>query len=377
MNILLYHCSFHNQGDVLMLLSAKKILEQTFPTSHFYALSSDNPDNKLLQENEISLLDLNIDYLLPQKPFFYRVISKIYKIINKKDLETFEKINLVVDVNGYFMGDKWGVHVNLYRAYHLFKKMNMQIILMPKSFGMFKNPLVSGNASAILSCADLIFARDSVSLEEVKKIAPYLKNIHLNSDYTSICKPKITPLINSFSGKIAIIINNRMVWKSEKGIEEYKKFLSNCIEIINDSNLEYYFLLHDYKRDIHFISELEVPNNKIIKCKDALELKGYASVAKLVISSRYHGILNALNSCTPVIGTSWAHKYNKIAEEYGVKDYIVKLDVDKKYLRELINSALNHRQYHIVNAEQVQKDRKMYLNEITKEISEITKLRSN
>jgi len=356
-----------------MLLSAKKILQRLYPNSCFSVLSSDAPDKKLLKENNIDLINLNINYLKKNKTLPHRIISKAYKIINKKETNKLKKINVVIDVNGYFIGDKWGVHLELYHIYYLFKKMNMQIILMPKSFGMFKNPLVSGNASAILSCADLIFARDSVSLEEVKKIAPYLKNIHLNSDYTSICKPKITPLINSFSGKIAIIINNRMVWKSEKGIEEYKKFLSNCIEIINDSNLEYYFLLHDYKRDIHFISELEVPNNKIIKCKDALELKGYASVAKLVISSRYHGILNALNSSTPVIGTSWAHKYNKIAEEYGIADYIVDLNINKNNLRTLINSALNNQQNHITNSMIVRESRENYLNEITTEISKIIK----
>src|SRR5690554_7710555 len=114
MNILLYHCSFHNQGDVLMLISAKKILQQLYPNSHFSVLSYNMPDMKVLKENNIDLINLNINYLIKNKTLPHRFISKTYKIINKKELHKLRKINVVIDVNGYFIGDKWGVQLDQY-----------------------------------------------------------------------------------------------------------------------------------------------------------------------------------------------------------------------------------------------------------------------
>ena len=42
-----------------------------------------------------------------------------------------------------------------------------------------------------------------------------------------------------------------------------------------------------------------------------------------MISSRYHGLINALYQSVPVIATGWSHKYEALLNEYDLGDYMI------------------------------------------------------
>ncbi|MDZ7901592.1 MAG: polysaccharide pyruvyl transferase family protein [Rheinheimera sp.] len=54
---------------------------------------------------------------------------------------------------------------------------------------------------------------------------------------------------------------------------------------------------------------------------DPLALKQFIGGAQLVISSRFHGAINALSQAVPCITTSWSHKYQQMMADFGVADY--------------------------------------------------------
>ena len=59
---------------------------------------------------------------------------------------------------------------------------------------------------------------------------------------------------------------------------------------------------------------------------NALEVKGLISSAYIVVTSRFHGLASALNSCVPSLATSWSHKYQELFKEYNQSDCVLPLD---------------------------------------------------
>jgi colanic acid/amylovoran biosynthesis protein len=84
--------------------------------------------------------------------------------------------------------------------------------------------------------------------------------------------------------------------------------------------------LHENDKDNALIKSLvkEISHSlEIVSESDPLVLKAIIGQSKLVISSRYHGLINALYQSVPVIATGWSHKYEALLDEYNLGDYMI------------------------------------------------------
>ena len=77
--------------------------------------------------------------------------------------------------------------------------------------------------------------------------------------------------------------------------------------------------------------------------QSALEVKNTIGNCYAVISRRYHGVANALNTGVPCLLTSWSYKYEYLFKEYNLLDRLVDLNGDLPYhkLKSLINRDVN------------------------------------
>lgn len=62
---------------------------------------------------------------------------------------------------------------------------------------------------------------------------------------------------------------------------------------------------------------------EVVTGLNALDTKGVISVSYAVISSRFHGVASALNTCVPCLATSWNHKYVALFKDYGLDDCVL------------------------------------------------------
>ena len=75
----------------------------------------------------------------------------------------------------------------------------------------------------------------------------------------------------------------------------------------------------------------------IVSESDPLVLKAIIGNSKLIISSRYHGLINALYQSVPVIATGWSHKYEALMNEYSLGDYLI-----SDYQTQLVIQMMNN-----------------------------------
>lgn len=69
----------------------------------------------------------------------------------------------------------------------------------------------------------------------------------------------------------------------------------------------------------------EAQNIQVVNGLDAVQTKGVIASSYMVISSRFHGVANALSSGVPCLASSWSHKYQKLLEEFDQGDCLVDL----------------------------------------------------
>lgn len=131
--------------------------------------------------------------------------------------------------------------------------------------------------------------------------------------------------------------------------DTYIRFFTVICKFIQENGKTPFLLNHEGVGDFTLCEKInERLNNELFLYTDlnAVETKWIISKSYMVLSSRFHGVANALSSGVPCLATSWNHKYQKIFESYGmsnnvldcsnVEDAIRKID---KYLAEDSNKS--------------------------------------
>ncbi|RED65819.1 polysaccharide pyruvyl transferase family protein [Cohnella lupini] len=288
-------------------------------------------------------------------------IRKYNRLILKSEVKT------ILDISGFSYSDQWGTEscTTMAKLTSNWRKEGKKIILMPQAFGPFNKKESQDAFKEIIENVDLIFARDSVSLEYIKKLAPNAQNIREYPDFTNLLIGKKPFYFDEAQMESCIIPNYRMLDKAKKDIKDhYLNFLITCIKYLIDKKLNPFILVHESDRDYELVLEIEKKINKkirVIREDDPVLIKGIIGNSKLVIGSRFHGLVSALSQGVPSLATGWSHKYNMLFKDYGVENYILhnlssekdiidKLDLFTNYSNQLeIRNTLNFHKDHQIN----------------------------
>lgn len=105
-----------------------------------------------------------------------------------------------------------------------------------------------------------------------------------------------------------------------------------------------YLLNHEGKNDeqlLHIINDEFSGSLPILTNLMGTEIKALIKDCKLLISSRYHGVVSGLTQGVPTLCTSWSHKYEQLLKEHGCENNILDVNDISKSIS-IIEDALAH-----------------------------------
>ena len=300
----------------------------------------------------------NIRRIISKIPYLSLAIGLSRLSYFLRDVYSVGKIDYFLDGSGFCISDKWNTTNQEVRDWTTLlrksKRDGAKIIFLPQGFG----PIEQENNKKLLSTwnkyGDLIISRDRLSYKYIEdtRLAD-MNKVKLYTDFTSLVEGVYPEGYEHLKGAVCIIPNVRML-DMGTGItwNEYLKFVEEIVKTVKGQGHKVYLLNHEGSGDESLAYKFQKAlggDIEVVTGLKGVNVKGIISEAHLVITSRFHGVASALNSCVPCLSTSWSHKYSELYKDYGLEDGVlpiknvnesvarVKQYLDDNYSREIRN----------------------------------------
>ncbi len=262
-------------------------------------------------------------------------IGKLLHILPSKVRNMFgivmpSEIDAIIDASGFAYGDQWGAkkaEQRLAGNIVQFKRGSnrRKVIMLPQALGTFEDPALAGQMRIIFENADLVFARESASYGYAKAICDR-EQIKQAPDFSNLFAPAYQGKDDVSEYDVCLIPNSKMLEMKKGQIPGlYVGFMASLLEHALETGHNPYVLVHEGAKDLKLAQDIVVATKRdiqIIQPDTAADVKALIGKAKLVISSRFHGLVSALSQGVPVIATGWSHKYEMLLADYGMGEFL-------------------------------------------------------
>lgn len=253
----------------------------------------------------------NLDKLLPK--------MQVHRLVNIKALDG------VLDASGFAMGDAWGVNTArwLLRKYRQWNRNGLPIVALPQAYGSFEDRELASMCREALAYCTRVYPRDAVS-------AAHLKSLGINSQVLSpvpdiTIGETLTDRTTARSDRLVIVPNWNLAARGDSGA-----YFASLVESVNWGNsrgMEVVGVLHEGRKDLELLQHLRAETDiRILADLTGWQTKEYIAGAAIVVAGRYHAVLAALTTGTPVLTHSWSHKYLEVLRQFDVEDWLTPPD---------------------------------------------------
>lgn len=262
-------------------------------------------------------------------------VRMVNLLLRDRWLTTPNQVDLILDCRGYHIAGgliKDESYCEFLRRYYAtFSKKDRKLVMLPQAFGPFDNEASKKAMRLIHEQADLIFAREQQSYDFIRELIPGTTKLQMAPDFTCLCKPSESPSVQlPYKNYVLIVPNARMLDKTGENVSShYLFFLRTIVTCLKQLGERVFLLNHEGPDDDLIMKEL---NNQleeslpILKGLSGTEIKAIIRDCKLVISSRFHGVVSGLTQGVPTLCTSWSHKYAELLKEHKCEENM--LDVN-------------------------------------------------
>ncbi|MCQ2259133.1 MAG: polysaccharide pyruvyl transferase family protein [Bacteroidaceae bacterium] len=325
-----------NKGAELMLYAILQEIERKYPTADIFI-----PEINVRQGKYYLKTTLNIN-LIPADSSFKMHCRGLLKRFNMSWPSCLYPTKIkgadyFFDGSGLLFSDKM-----LKREYDImfwnnlkkYKAQQTKIVFLPQAFGPVAKKLTQDGIKLISKYADLIMPREEVSYNYVKQVGIDMANVKKFSDFTSLVEGIFPDKYEHLRNGVCIVPNKQMIRQGIMTFEDYIQMMTSMVDIIEEKGFKPYLLNHEGKEDAELMLKIKEHMKREIETVtdlNALEVKGLIGSSYLCITSRFHGVANAMNACVPCLATSWSHKYAELFKDYGQSDCVLDLkDPDKR-----------------------------------------------
>ena len=256
---------------------------------------------------------------------FRRFVSR--RILGRMAFLLPDEIDLVLFAAGFNYGDQLaecyteGNIADEVAYYASFSKPGRRFVLMPQAFGPFRTPAAKEKMLRLFPYVDLAYAREPVSYANMREILPDAPNLREAPDFTCLCEPAPPSLRLKEKSYVALVPNMRMVDRTAPEVSRgYMSFCTSLVRAVLDHGESVVLVNHEGRDDetlCHAINARFGNSLTILSGLSGAECKAALARAKLVVSSRFHGVVSGLVEGVPTLCTSWSHKYGELLKEHG------------------------------------------------------------
>lgn len=245
--------------------------------------------------------------------------------LRTKRLVSVKGLGGVLDASGFALGDAWGVDTAkwLLRKYRQWDRQGLPIVALPQAYGSFENPDLAAMCREAIDYCALVFPRDEVS-------ARHLRSLNLKKEVTTPV-PDITigegqttrPVARE--NRLVIVPNWNLAARGNSGA--YFASLSESAKWGISRGMDIVGVLHEGRKDLALLQQLRADTGlRIVADLTGWQTKEFIAGSAMVVSGRYHAVLAALTTGTPVMTHSWSHKYLEVLRQFGVEEWLTAPD---------------------------------------------------
>ncbi|MHA7272352.1 polysaccharide pyruvyl transferase family protein [Arthrobacter sp. TMT4-20] len=339
----------HNKGAELMMHSVASALGERFPlcaspNGSSFDVRASLQLKQTLTINQAPRLTASAGNLVPKG------LAQAYGIARSKD------VTGVVDASGFAYSDSFSTKRSQREARQAAKwhKKGLPFVMLPQAFGPFNNADQAMWSEKLLSHADVVYARDEISLDFVRKLGTHIR-VRKAPDFT--IGLKVDHLESRVCGEFGSLVpNSKVISHTPLSEEAYLEFLSRAGLEMRAIGLQVVIVVHEDSDLILAQKLVDRLGAELFVDSSPLVLKKVLGESKLVVASRYHAVVSALSQGTPALAFGWSHKYQELMNDFNVSEWLLKStdsfpsDLMTSMLKESMSSQLTEARLRLLSA---------------------------
>lgn len=346
-----------NKGAAAMLQSSIKQLHDIYGYRLNINLMSTYPkeDKKQIPHDFIKVISCKPEELV----FIAFPLAILYKMLKwllplrfliekNKIIKAFKNSDLVLDEAGVSFVDNRGFVMNMYAFICAAVPMliGTPVVKYSQALGSFNSTTNRILAKIILPKFRLICARGQITLDYIKEIG-IEKNVKLCADgaftmedsvYWNQEVSRITEEDRFYNNNvIGLSISSVVENKCVRLNIDYKKIMTEFIDYLNEKGYHVLLIANAAR-----INSTKPRNNDLIVCDsvyqsvknkalvrwyhkemDAEEVRAFIGKCRVLVASRFHAMIGALEQKVPVLLVGWSHKYQEVLDMFHLGRFTI------------------------------------------------------